>query len=401
MNILIIPSWYPSPEHPYTGIFIKEQAVLMAKHHPLHNIGISTWGSNHEPLLLTARQPLRAFFKLFRHLIKKQEEILPNCTEYFTPTYTWTRKLLQGNIRNIIRANLENASEFEQQYGKIDIIHAHTAHPGGYIAMEMAKKLNLPFLITEHMTPFPFPSYVQHGKISRYISEPMRHADCIVCVSRYLQQKMKTLSINHTEVVHNFIDDQYFVPSQYTRQSDDPIRLLFIGRLVRQKGVDILLQAFKNLSAHHPNTKLVIGGGGENSAVYQQLAEQLGIDDRVTWLGDLDRQQVRAQLQTCDIFLLPSRHENNPVSLIEALACGKPIVTTRCGGPEELVTKSNGLVAEPGDAEDFATKTLEVIKAIVQYQPQLIRSEFEKHHAATSGVKRILEIYSNVVTNTK
>lgn len=399
MNILIIPSWYPSPEHPYTGIFIKEQAVLIARHSPQHNIGISTWGSHHEDLLLRAGQPHKSFVKLFRSKKKNRNELLPNCAEYFTPAFTWSRKFLKGNIGNIIKANLENALEFERKYGKIDIIHAHSCHPGGYVAMELAEKFDCPFVITEHMTPFPFPSYLRHGKIDGYIMEPAQSTHSLICVSRYLQQKMEQLSIKNTCVVNNFIDDQYFVPIQNTRRSGDS--MLFIGRLVPQKGVDILLQSFKDLLKLHPTIELFIGGNGENEKEYLGLSQRLGIKNKVTWLGHLNRQQVKNELQKCDIFLLPSRHENNPVALIEALACGKPIVTTKCGGPEELVTKTNGLVANPEDDDDFATKTLEVMKGLSNYQPKLIRAEFEKNHGTTNAVNRILEIYSNVVTTTK
>ncbi|MEQ9286385.1 MAG: glycosyltransferase [Cyclobacteriaceae bacterium] len=401
MNILIIPSWYPSPEHPYTGIFIKEQVILIAKYSPQHNVGISTWGSHHEDLLLLAGQPLKSLAKIFRYKKSGQNELLPNCAEYFTPAFTWSRKFLKGNMANIIKANLENALEFEQKNGKIGVIHAHSCHPGGFVAMELAQKFDCPFVITEHMTPFPFPSYLRHGKINRYIMEPVQSANRLICVSRYLQQKMEQLSIKNTCVVNNFIDDQNFVPIQNTRRSDDPIRLLFIGRLVPQKGVDILLRSFKNLQNHCPNTELFMGGNGENEKEYLELSQQLGIKNKVTWLGHLNRQQVKNELQKCDIFLLPSRHENNPVALIEALSCGKPIVTTKCGGPEELVTKTNGLVANLEDADDFATKTLEVMKGLSNYQPKLIRAEFEKNHGTTNAVNRILEIYSNVVTTTK
>ena len=400
MNILIIPSWYPSPENPNTGIFIKEQAILFAKHFPEHNIGISTWGSNHKSLLLEVAKPFQLLMKLFKKPQNHLKQFAPNCIEYFSPTYTWTRIILKGNIKNIISANEKNIKNFEQQYGRIDLIHAHVSHPGGYVAMQISQRLHIPYVITEHMTPFPFSVYHKDGKISKLITQPLAMASKTICVSDFLKKSITIQAQAELCLINNFIDEDFFIPKQIKTRNEAPISLLFIGRLVPQKGIDILLKAFKILLETDLNLKLTIGGTGEYEKDYQLLCNELGLGKNVNWLGNLDRNQVRDTLQECNIFILPSRNENNPVVILEALACGKPVITTSCGGPEEMITQIDGLIAEPENPDDLSNKIQVLLNDLSNYNSNTIRSNFMKNHSSLIGANKIQDVYKSIVSNT-
>lgn len=400
MNILIIPSWYPSPENPNTGIFIKEQAILFAKHFPEHNIGISSWGSNHPSLLLEVAKPFQLLAKLFKKPQNHRISLTPNCIEYFSPTYTWTRKILKGNIKNIISANEKNIETFQEKFGKLDLIHAHVSHPGGYVAMQISQSLNTPFIITEHMTPFPFNVYQKAGVFSKLIAQPLAKASMTICVSDFLKKCIAEKTQAELCVINNFIDEDFFIPKQIKTGNKTPISLLFIGRIVPQKGIDILLKAFKILLESDLNLELTIGGTGEYEKEYKLLSNELGLGKNVSWLGNLNRNQVRDTLQKCDIFILPSRNENNPVVILEALACGKPVITTYCGGPEEMITQIDGLIAEPENPDDLSNKIKVLLNDLSKYNSNTIRSNFLKNHSSLNGTKKIHDVYKSVVSNT-
>ena len=400
MNILIIPSWYPSPENPNTGIFIKEQAILFARHFPEHNIGISTWGSNHASLLLEVAKPFQLVAKLLKKPQNHHISLAPNCIEYFSPAYTWTRKILKGNIKNIVAVNKKNIETFELQFGKTDLIHAHVSHPGGYIAMQISQSLNTPFVITEHMTPFPFSVYQKEDEISMLITQPLAKASMTICVSEYLKNAIAEKVHAELCVINNFIDEDFFIPKQKETGVNAPISLLFIGRLVPQKGIDILLKAFKLLLESNLNVELTIGGTGENQKEYQLLCNELGLGENVSWLGNLDRNQVRDTLQQCDVFVLPSRNENNPVVILEALACGKPVITTSCGGPEEMISQVDGLIVEPENTIELSRKIQVLLNDLSKYDSTTIRSNFMKNHSSIIGVNKIQDVYKTVVSNT-
>ena len=101
MNIFVIPSWYTTEQFPTVGIFLKEQAELLANAKPEWDIGISLWGSHESSLWLKANQPLQSFIRLTSKFPIKpyDKQLSGNCVEIFHPAFTWSRKIKQGNIK--------------------------------------------------------------------------------------------------------------------------------------------------------------------------------------------------------------------------------------------------------------------------------------------------------------
>jgi glycosyltransferase involved in cell wall biosynthesis len=125
--------------------------------------------------------------------------------------------------------------------------------------------------------------------------------------------------------------------------------VLFVGRLVRYKGVDVLLEAMRGVSA----TALLVGTGPERDAL-QRAADNLGVGDRVKFLGEVSPDELAALYRACDLFVLPSvtRQEAFGVVQIEAMACGKPVISTDLGTGSGWVNQNGetGFVVPPRDA---------------------------------------------------
>jgi glycosyltransferase involved in cell wall biosynthesis len=131
---------------------------------------------------------------------------------------------------------------------------------------------------------------------------------------------------------------------------DDRPALLFAGRLTTAKDLGL---AFESLSAV-PEAYLSIVGDGPDRAHLEQLRDQLGLRDRVRFLGPLPRSEALGLMSAADVVILSSAWENFPHGVVEALAVGTPVVATRVGGVPEIVTDGeNGLLVEPGDAQAF------------------------------------------------
>jgi hypothetical protein len=157
MNVLFIPSWYPSATDPLPGIFFREQALALAKNHDDIHIGISTWGQNDDRMLLWGSEPFRSLSKSFlmkRLRFAKKDLIENRVTEYFQPTFTWTSRVFHGNMKRIIEANRENFKAFKQQYGKVDIIHAQRRIPGWPYCQNNSKGYG--YSVHNHRTHEPF-----------------------------------------------------------------------------------------------------------------------------------------------------------------------------------------------------------------------------------------------------
>ncbi|MCK5210988.1 MAG: glycosyltransferase, partial [Cyclobacteriaceae bacterium] len=342
MNIFYIPSWYPSSSNPLTGIFFKEQAMALISQFPELKIGISTWGQNDDQLLLWAGKPLQSLSKLLfkskpKYSLKIHND--ENLTEYFTPAYTWSSKVFHGNLKQIVQSNLSNLNEFQNTYGKIDIIHAHVGFPGGYIAKQLSEIHKIPYIITEHMSPFPHEYFKNAtGSLDKRLIMAYAGSSGNIAVSKDLASQMNKHGIRRITTIPNLVEESMF-KSISSKQENKSFTFFALGRMVPQKGIDILLKAFSQLKN---GAVLRIGGDGKYLNTYKNLTGKLQIEDKIEWLGELDRKQTLHEFQNCDAFVLPSRHESMGVVFAEAMACGKPVIGTICGGPEEFINESNG-----------------------------------------------------------
>ncbi|MCU0858852.1 MAG: glycosyltransferase [Pontiellaceae bacterium] len=147
---------------------------------------------------------------------------------------------------------------------------------------------------------------------------------------------------NRLAVIPNF---SCIPPAEQARKPEQrPLRLLSYGRYVHKKGFDVLLRAFKRLLDSGVDAELTIGGSGPESEVLQALARELGIAEKVqlgVWIDD-----VTAALDQADVFILPSRDEPFGIVMLEAMARGLPIVTTRTQGPSQVLTENNAYFAD-------------------------------------------------------
>lgn len=402
MKVFYIPSWQPTSANPITGMFISEHINLMAKMFEQDVFAVSLWGANNDLLLLKADFPWKLLQKIFasQSLSHYSNKPFNNLTEYFTPAFTWSRRLFDGNIKGIVAANEKNLIQFMKSYSKPDIIHAYVAHPGGYAAMELSKKYGIPFVITEEMSPFPLPSYGMVGNLSKWIERPYQSAWANIAVSESLKRKMEEEAIPRLRHVPNFVSGDFFAPRKSKRSVVK--NLLFVGRLEHQKGVDILLKSFCQLvKGNYPNLRLHIGGDGSLAKDLKEHAESIGLSPSIDWHGMLLPEQVRKLIDDCDIFVLPSRHETFGIVVAEAMAMGKPVVATRCGGPEELVGSHSGLIVAPENVEQLSVALEKMIDNYSSYDPKTIRASCLSRFSEETVCHALMNLYKEIISMPK
>jgi glycosyltransferase involved in cell wall biosynthesis len=150
------------------------------------------------------------------------------------------------------------------------------------------------------------------------------------------------------EVVHCGLDPAEFVPCP-SSDRPDPFRVLCVGRLVPEKGQAILIEAIAELCHRGLPIRLTVVGDGPSRQALEALATQRGLDGQVTFTGALGEEEVIARYQDSDALCVPSFAEGLPVVLMEAMALGLPVVTTRISGIAELVEDgTSGFVVPPG-----------------------------------------------------
>jgi len=351
MNIFYIPSWYPNPNDPIYGIFIKEEIELIAKHNPGLNLAVSTWGQGDEDFLLWTGKPFSSLKKVIRRLSANKTEAfqnsdfhsLSNIKFYHNPTFTWTRKIMKGNRKGIIQANRKNLAQAIQELGHIHLIHVYASYPGAIIADQLSKETGIPYIITSHMSPFPFDEFLDSsGKIVDWLAEPIQNASAIIATSQSAKLDIEKYGFEVSSVIPIARDLDLFTIDTSIPTSEN-FTFLAVGRLVPQKGFDLLIKAFSKLDG---NYRLRIVGEGEDRPMLEKMIKEMGLEETVTLTGALDRNSVIKEMKSCDVFVLSSRHETFGNVVVEAAACGKPVIATKCGGPEDIIGDDIGILIE-------------------------------------------------------
>jgi len=391
MNIFLIPSWYPTKNNPISGVFTKEQSLMISE-----NSEITYFVSIVEQYPISPK----IFRKSFENLLhcfqaKTTTKVISNrFIEHRESVLSWTALLFKGNFSSLLHKHKKYLKEL-LGINKIDIIHAHVSYPAGYIAYLLSKEFDIPYIITEHMSPFPFPKYIKDKKIINELNISLYNASKIIAVSEDLKKDIEQYGFKNIEVIPNFIDETRYTIGDKIQNSK--FTFLTVGGMSEQKGIDTLLYAISLVQDEISSIEFRIVGDGIKLEEYKGLSKKLGIDYLVKFLGQKNRDETVKEFQNCDVFILPSRHESFGIVYIEALACGKPIVATKCGGPEFIVNSNNGLLVEIDNQEELAKAILDMHKNYKQYDKEKIREEFINKFSKCSNIVHYSNVYSEVM----
>ncbi len=183
----------------------------------------------------------------------------------------------------------------------------------------------------------------------------LTQASRVLALSPYTAQRLLATHPSlaaRLETVFYPIDTSFFYPA-VTPNPDTPYLLLTARTQDPRKNVRLLLQAFAALRQNHPLLRLVITGD-ESSPALLSLLSELNITDQVQFVGQQTTADLRRLYQNATLFVLPSNQEGLAISVLEAMACGVAVVSTRCGGPEALIEASSGGLLTPlGDVAAF------------------------------------------------
>jgi glycosyltransferase involved in cell wall biosynthesis len=191
------------------------------------------------------------------------------------------------------------------------------------------------------------------------LADKVRDAQWVACISDYCRsQLMKLVEPRHwdrLEIVHCGVDAERFAPVDRSARDPGALEVLCLGRLVPDKGQVILLDAVAALRRDGSDARLTLAGDGPDRGALEAHAKALGVADAVRFVGAVGQDRIRELYAAADVFCLPSFAEGVPVVLMEAMACGLPVVTTRITGVPELVDDGrSGMLVRPGRSDELA-----------------------------------------------
>ncbi|MEE8167949.1 MAG: glycosyltransferase [Candidatus Hydrothermarchaeales archaeon] len=239
-----------------------------------------------------------------------------------------------------------------------DLIHAHYAVPQGLLGVILKKIKGKPLIVTVHGSDI---TVLGRNSLARpFVRFTLKSADAVIAVSNFLKGETSKLGVaeEKIQVVYNGLP----VGKEVQKESlnIEGTIIAYIGSLVPQKGVDVLLQAFENVKREIPEAKLVIVGEGREEKKLLRLARKIGLLD-VYFLGQRD--DLNSVLEGSSLLVLPSREEGFGMILLEAMHMGVPVVASRTGGiPEVVGHGKNGLLVERENPEALAKEIISVLK---------------------------------------
>jgi glycosyltransferase involved in cell wall biosynthesis len=199
------------------------------------------------------------------------------------------------------------------------------------------------------------------------------------------------------------VDGQLFV-SPPNESARDPNQILYVGRIHTIKGVDVLLRTMRRVVERRPSARLTLVGGGfiyrgyqRQEDVLRRLAGELHLDGHIEFLGGRPPGEVAAWMRRSAVLVLPSRAEAFGAVLVEALACGTPVVATRCGGPEDVVNDQVGRLVPSEDEEALAGAIEDVLANRDRYDPRQLRAYALRSFSWDTIARRTLELYEAAI----
>lgn len=394
MNLFIIPSWYPTELNKLSGVFIKDQIQSLAELESDINVSVSLWG--HSRGLLNATRPWVWPTRFLWRLCQPSQVVNANgrVHEFLSPKITWSGRLPFGGVRQLIEVNRKNFISAIEKFGSIDLIHAHVSYPAGYVAYLISKEFNVPYLVTEHMGPFPFPELLNDGILVPEIDLALKNAAAVIAVSQSLAKSMQLFGYSEPIVIPNLVDERKFNIKNF---ESNKIIFLTLCNLSEQKGIDHLLKSIAHWNPSASEFEFRIGGDGGALDKYRALSKSMGLNDRVKWLGAVPRDQVPDLFGDCHIYVMPSRHETFGVVFAEAIASGKPIISTRCGGPEYIVNAANGVLVDVDDVVGLSNAMFKLANSLQLYNATTIRIDFEKRFSRIAVISQLRSLYNQLL----
>ena len=370
IKALILPELFPDFEGDMKGVFIEDYLLAIHSKVDTQTLYVRLRGEQKGCI----SELYKNKFKLTRVVVC--DENLPKWTKPFL-YLKWFWKGYQYGIT----------------FKSTNIIHAHGLVLNGLLAYFISKKLNVPFVVTEHTGPFS--QIAQHpilSKIARFVS---KKADKVLVVSEHQKQEVLKLKIpvNKIIVTYNPVNDIIFKPKPENILFN---KIAFVSRLDEFKGGLRTLKAFHQLLSTHPDYELKIVGEGEEKIAIENYIEESQLQNKVKMKGLLTKAEIAKTLKTVDFLVFPSRHETFGLVVAESLSSGVPVVCTNQTAPKEFVNESNGILVTPDDVSAIHQGMLQLIENYDKYNAVGISEEITNRFGLTNFGKKLTIIYQEL-----
>lgn len=381
MHVLSIPKWYPGRKDPQLGDFLRKQAIAVSAQVRVSVLHVSPLVDLDRPEIQDTYEQdgpweLHCYYRPSRNTIAPLRKAINAWRYLLAVEHGWQRVLAER--------------------GSPDLVHAHVLLRPVLVARMLKKRHGIPYVVSEHSSVFLDGGHTRRNMLYRWLCRrALRGATAVSAVSRWLADALKEQGLgNGTVILPNVVPGlERKVPG-----AGRPGELLVVADLVdRIKNVSGVLRALAEAREQDQRLTLDIIGDGEDRTALMQLATELGLQAQVRFLGRLDNASVLDHMATRWALVVNSRFETFSVVTGEALALGRPVIATRCGGPTAFITPENGLLIEPDDDAALAQAMLQLLRTAHSYDPQTVRNSVDERYGLDAVGRGYLAFYQNAM----
>lgn len=366
MKILFIPSWYPSKDNPIWGSYFIKQAENMSNYADVSMIYVNRVG-------------LKNIFSLFNNSKENY------CFKFYKSNILNIKRISIGLSYEIYKKAIYRLYKvYEKENGKPDIIFAQSVLPAGLGALYISEKENIPFVVHEH-------SIEVMKQYKKYSDIVIKKAHGYYAVSKKIKDFLDKNNRKDTIIIPNYIDTKRF--SYKPNKSKDKFILINICNFFKVKSLDTLLKALRIVIDKYmiKNIKLNIIGTGEYESFYKGICKDLNLNDYVSFKGFIDNNKLPDIISSSNVLCVSSKIETFGIPIVEAMSCGLPCISTKCGGPEEIINESNGLLVPIDNPKEYAKAIVYMYNNINKYDPKVIRKYAHDKYDREVVCKRLLK----------
>ena len=384
MHILFLPRWYPDKYDTQNAVFIRKHAMAAAAHHAVFVLYII--GDTH---------------------LKKGVQIEVALDNGITEKYIYFKSLSGGSfskaINSITYVILSICYTISYiRHKKPDVIHVHMLNRTGIAAWLCKVFFSIPYIITEHATYYTTGAFQQRPKWRKWITKfLLRHATCITAVSPTLRDVLQHIApAGKYTILPNVVEAAQEEHINYSWETDK-VHIFSVSDFYdAKKNVSGLLQGFFELHKQRTDFILHLVGNGPDNDKLRKMVEQQGeCAKHIHFYGRLSNQEVMQMMQQIDFYVGFSNVETFSVTTAEALAAGKPVICTSCGGPEHFVLPENGIVIPKGDHAALVEALNMMMDTYTTYSSSELKAYIDQKYSKRAIAAQMDALYKLVIND--
>lgn len=370
----MIPKWYPNKEDPQFGVFIQKHAKAIA----IENKVVVIFAYSDEMQK-----------EYYSSSVNQQNNLLELIITYKKNKGIFSSIVNGWRYFNAIQIGYSQTKSF---FEKPDIIHSYILLRTAIIARFLSWKLKTPYVISEQWSGYATGKYSDRSFVQKKLTKCLiKNAAGLTSVSTFLKNKMHDCGLQNKNeiIIPNLIERQIEIKAKV----GSTINILLVADLVDDiKNISSVIKAVAVAIKTHPNFILRIIGHGRDKEILLETARELGVlNNHVIFEGLKTNLEVYEYLTQCDFLVMNSRFETFSLICCEALSCGKPVLATRCGGPQEFITDEVGILIDVDDDKSLLKKFIFMLENYKLFDSHKIMSSVEKRFSQ----KRIKELFDD------